>query len=95
MNERVLTAKEIRAFQRQIYRYYKFHRRDFPGDAQQILTVFLYQRLCSADPGNAGCRTNSGVYQGVSDFETLARASQKEVLLVWQGALVITGELFH
>lgn len=86
MNERVLTAKEIRAFQRQIYRYYKFHRRDFPWrrttDPYSILIseVMLQQTQVT--------RVQDKYLEFIKvfpDFETLARASRKEVLLVWQG----------
>jgi A/G-specific adenine glycosylase len=86
MNERVLTAKEIKVFQRQIYRYYKFHRRDFPwrrtADPYSILVseVMLQQTQVKRVQGKY-----LEFIKTFPDFEALANASQKEVLLVWQG----------
>jgi A/G-specific adenine glycosylase len=86
MDERILTTKEIKAFQRQIYRYYKLHRRDFPWrrttNPYNILVSEMMLQQTQVD------RVHDKYLEFLKtfpDFESLSRAPQKDVLVMWQG----------
>jgi len=86
MEERILTTKEIKTFQRQIYRYYKLHRRDFPWrrttNSYNILVSEIMLQQTQVE------RVHDKYLEFIKalpDFDALARASQKDVLVMWQG----------
>jgi A/G-specific adenine glycosylase len=86
MDERILTTKEIKSFQRQIYRYYKLHRRDFPWrrttNPYNILVSEIMLQQTQVE------RVHDKYLEFIKtfpDFEALASTSQKDVLVMWQG----------
>ena len=86
MEERILTTKEIKSFQRQIYRYYKLHRRDFPWrrttNPYNILVSEIMLQQTQVE------RVHDKYLEFIKtfpDFDALASASQKDVLAMWQG----------
>jgi len=86
MKERILTTKEIKSFQRQIYRYYKLHSRDFPWrrttNPYNILVSEIMLQQTQVE------RVHDKYLEFIKafpDFDALVRASQKDVLVMWQG----------
>ena len=86
MDERILTTKEIKSFQRQIYRYYKLHRRDFPWrrttNPYNILVSEIMLQQTQVE------RVHDKYLEFIKtfpDLEALASTSQKDVLVMWQG----------
>jgi A/G-specific adenine glycosylase len=86
MKERILTTKEIKEFQRQIYRYYKLHRRDLPwrrtANPYNIVVSEIMLQQTQVE------RVHDKYLEFIKtfpDFDTLARAPQKDVLIMWQG----------
>jgi len=86
MEEGILTTKEIKTFQRQIYRYYKLHRRDFPWrcttNPYNILVSEIMLQQTQVE------RVHDKYLEFIKtfpDFDALASASQKDVLVMWQG----------
>ncbi len=86
MKERILTTKEIKAFQGQIYGYYRLHRRDFPWRRTTkpynivVSEVMLQQTQVE--------RVHDKFLEFIHaypDFDSLSKASQKDVLALWQG----------
>jgi A/G-specific adenine glycosylase len=86
MKERILTTKEITAFQRQIYGYYSLHRRDFPWRRTTnpynivVSEIMLQQTQVERVHGKYTEFINA-----FPDIESLAGAPQKDVLAIWQG----------
>jgi A/G-specific adenine glycosylase len=86
MKERILTTKEIKAFQGKIYGYYRLHSRDFPWRRTTnpynivVSEIMLQQTQVERVHGKYLEFINA-----FPDFDTLARASQKDVLALWQG----------
>ena len=86
MKERILTTEEVRSFQRQIYGYYRHHGRDFPWrrtiDPYNILVSEIMLQQTQVE------RVHDKYLEFIKtfpDFHTLAGASQKDVLVIWQG----------
>jgi A/G-specific adenine glycosylase len=86
MKERILTTKEIKAFQEQIYGHYRLHARDLPWRRTTnpynivVSEIMLQQTQVERVHGKYLEFINA-----FPDFDTLARASQKDVLALWQG----------
>ncbi len=86
MKERILTTKEIKIFQEKVYAYYRFHRRYFPWRRTTnpynivVSEIMLQQTQVERVHGKYLEFINA-----FPDFDTLASASQKDVLAVWQG----------
>ncbi|HNQ46098.1 MAG TPA: hypothetical protein PKK52_03770, partial [Syntrophorhabdus sp.] len=86
MKGKILTTEEIRAFQRQIYEYYKHHGRDFPWrrttDPYNILVSEIMLQQTQVE------RVHDKYLEFIkmfSNFNVLAEASQGDVLAMWQG----------
>jgi A/G-specific adenine glycosylase len=86
MKERILTTKEIKAFQGEIYDYYRLHRRDFPWRSTTkpynivVSEVMLQQTQVE--------RVHDKYLEFIHvfpDFDSLSKATQKDVLALWQG----------
>jgi A/G-specific adenine glycosylase len=86
MKERILTTKEIKAFQGKIYGYYRLHGRDFPWRRTTnpynivVSEIMLQQTQVERVRGKYLEFINA-----FPDFDSLSRASQKDVLAMWQG----------
>lgn len=86
MKDRILTTKEIKAFQGQIYGYYRRHGRDLPWrrttNPYHIVVSEIMLQQTQVE------RVYSKYLEFIHafpDFESLAGASQKDVLALWQG----------
>jgi len=86
MKGKILTTEEIRAFQRQIYEYYKHHGRDFPWrrttDPYNILVSEIMLQQTQVE------RVHDKYLEFIkmfSNFNVLSEASQGDVLAMWQG----------
>ena len=86
MKGKILTTEEIRAFQRQIYEYYKHHGRDFPWrritDPYNILVSEIMLQQTQVE------RVHDKYLEFIkmfSNFNVLAEASQGDVIAMWQG----------
>ena len=86
MKGKILTTEEIRAFQRQIYEYYKHHGRDFPWrrttDSYNILVSEIMLQQTQVE------RVHDKYLEFIkmfSNFNVLSEASQGDVLAMWQG----------
>ncbi len=86
MKGKILTTEEIRAFQRQIYGYYKHHGRDFPWrrttDPYNILVSEIMLQQTQVE------RVHDKYLEFIkmfSNFNVLAEAPQGDVLAMWQG----------
>jgi A/G-specific adenine glycosylase len=86
MKERIPTKKEIKAFQGKIYGYYRLHRRDFPWRRTTnpydiiVSEVMLQQTQVE--------RVHDKFLEFIHaypNFDSLSKASQKDVLALWQG----------
>lgn len=86
MKERIPTKKQIKAFQGKIYGYYRLHRRDFPWRRTTnpydiiVSEVMLQQTQVE--------RVHDKFLEFIHaypDFDSLSKASQKDVLALWQG----------
>jgi A/G-specific adenine glycosylase len=86
MKERILNTKEIKAFQGKIYGYYRLHRRDFPWRRTTnpydiiVSEVMLQQTQVE--------RVHDKFLEFIHaypNFDSLSKASQKDVLALWQG----------
>jgi A/G-specific adenine glycosylase len=86
MKDRILTTKEIKAFQGQIYGYYRRHGRDLPWRRTTnpyhivVSEIMLQQTQVERVHGKYLDFINA-----FPDFDSLSRASQKDVLALWQG----------
>jgi A/G-specific adenine glycosylase len=86
MKDRILTTKEIKAFQGQIYGYYRLHGRDFPWRRTTnpynivVSEIMLQQTQVERVHGKYLEFINA-----FPDFDSLSKASQKDVLALWQG----------
>jgi len=86
MKERILTTKEIKTFQGKIYGYYRLHSRDFPWRRTTnpynivVSEIMLQQTQVERVHGKY-----LEFIHAFPDFDTLARATQKDVLAMWQG----------
>jgi A/G-specific adenine glycosylase len=86
MKERILTTKEKKAFQGKIYGHYRLHRRDFPWrrttNPYNIVVSEIMLQQTQVERVHDKYLEFIRVFP---DFDTLARASQKDVLALWQG----------
>jgi A/G-specific adenine glycosylase len=86
MKDRILTTKEIKAFQGQIYAYYRSHCRDLPWRRTTnpynivVSEIMLQQTQVERVHGKYLEFINA-----FPDFKSLSKASQKDVLAMWQG----------
>jgi A/G-specific adenine glycosylase len=86
MKERIPTKKEIKAFQEQIYAYYRLHRRDFPWRRTTnpynivVSEIMLQQTQVERVHGKY-----TEFIHAFPDFDSLSKVSQKDVLALWQG----------
>jgi A/G-specific adenine glycosylase len=86
MKERILTTKEKKVFQGKIYDYYRLHRRDFPwrrtANPYKIVVSEIMLQQTQVE------RVHDKYLEFISafpDFDSLSKASQKDVLALWQG----------
>ena len=86
MKERILTTKEIKAFQGQIYAYYRLHSRDFPWrrttNPYHIVVSEIMLQQTQVE------RVHDKYLEFIHafpDFDSLSKAFQKDVLALWQG----------
>jgi A/G-specific adenine glycosylase len=86
MKKRILTTKEIKVFQGQIYVYYRLHCRDFPWRRTTNLYNIVVSEIMLQQ---TQVERVHGKYlefiNAFPDFESLSKASQKDVLAMWQG----------
>jgi A/G-specific adenine glycosylase len=86
MKERILTTKEIKAFQGEIYSYYRLHCRDFPWRRTTnpyhivVSEIMLQQTQVERVHGKY-----LEFIHAFPDFASLSKAFQKDVLALWQG----------
>jgi A/G-specific adenine glycosylase len=86
MRERILTTKEIKVFQGQIYGYYTLHGRDFPWRrTTNPYSIVVSEVMLQQTQVERVHRKYTEFINVLPDFDTLARASQKDVLTIWQG----------
>jgi A/G-specific adenine glycosylase len=86
MKESILTTDEITAFQGLIYGYYNLHRRDLPWRQTTNPYHILVSEIMLQQTQVERVKDKYNEFTEVfPDFDTLAKASLKEVLSVWQG----------
>jgi A/G-specific adenine glycosylase len=86
MKERILTAKEKKDFQGQIYAHYRLHYRDFPWrrttNPYNIVVSEIMLQQTQVERVHNKYLEFINVF---SDFDSLSKAFQKDVLALWQG----------
>lgn len=86
MSPKTLTEDEIRAFQKDIYRYYKDHRRDLPWRKTRNPYHILVSEIMLQQTQVERVIEKYGEFIVIfPDVSSLARASLKDVLSAWQG----------
>ncbi|OPY73394.1 MAG: putative A/G-specific adenine glycosylase YfhQ [Syntrophorhabdus sp. PtaU1.Bin002] len=86
VNPKTLTEDEIRAFQRDIYRYYEDHRRDLPWRKTRNPYHILVSEIMLQQTQVERVIEKYGEFIVIfPDVSSLARAPLKDVLSAWQG----------
>ena len=86
MKDRILTTKEIKAFQGQIYGYYRLHGRDLPWRrTTNPYNIVVSEIMLQQTQVERVYSKYLEFIHAFPDFESLAGASQKDVLALWQG----------
>lgn len=81
-----LTKKEIKAFQTTIYNYYNAHKRDFPWrNTTDPYHIVVSEIMLQQTQTHRVLKKHEQFIKKFSDFNTLAQAPLKELLLAWQG----------
>jgi A/G-specific adenine glycosylase len=86
MEKRILTSKEIKAFQGKIYDYYRLHRRDFPWRrTTNPYSIVISEIMLQQTQVERVHDKFLEFIHAYPDFDSLSKASQKDVLALWQG----------
>ena len=81
-----LSKKKIEAFQNTIYSYYNEHRRDFPWrNTTNPYHIVVSEIMLQQTQTHRVLKKYEQFVQTFPDFNTLANAPLKELLLAWQG----------
>ncbi|MEX0934071.1 MAG: A/G-specific adenine glycosylase [Candidatus Paceibacterota bacterium] len=86
MRTRILSPKEIREFQKTIWKYYKKHGRDLPWcRTQNPYRIVVSEIMLQQTQVSRVLDKYKEFLRAFPSFKTLAQAKQSDVLRVWQG----------